>query len=154
MKRVLIAYHSQQYGNTHKMAQLVAEGCREVPGVEVDMVNLNEERACMDVVEAADGYALGSPDYFTYMAGGLKQFFDDLYIAAGAGREVKGKPYVGFLTHGGGGGAIESVERLAKSMSLEQVAESVSSVRAPEGPLAQTSIDLGRALAERVIGGD
>ena len=151
MKRILIAYHSQQYGNTTKMAELVAQGCREVEGVEVDLVNLNECRACIDAVEQADGYALGSPDYFTYMAGGLKQFFDDIYIADQAeGRKVKGKPYVAFLTHGGGGGAIDSVEKLAQSMSLVQAADSAVSKGAPVGAAVEESIALGRALAEAV----
>ena len=150
MKRILIAYHSQQYGNTRQMAELVADGCREAADIEVHLVNLNEARASMDLAEQADGYALGSPDYFTYMAGGLKQFFDDLYIVAQAGRSVKGKPYVAFLTHGGGGGAIASIEKLAQSMELVQVAESVSSRGAPSGTAADESVELGRALAAHV----
>ena len=150
MKRILIVYHSQEHGNTRKMAELIADGCRRVPGVEVELVNVNETRVDMDLAERADGYALGSPDYFTYMAGGLKQFFDDLCLAAWAGRKVKDKPYVGFVTHGGGGGALESVERLANSMKLWQAAPSLLSKGAPEGETVEQSIALGRALAERV----
>ena len=71
MKRILIVYHSQEKGNTRKMAELVAEGCRQVSGVEVELVNVNERRVSMDAAEQADGYALGCPDYFSYMAGGL-----------------------------------------------------------------------------------
>jgi len=153
MKRILVVYHSQEKGNTRKMADLVAQGCRSVPGVETELVNVNERRVDMEAAERADGYALGSPDYFTYMAGGLKQFFDDLCLADWAGRKVKGKPYVAFLTHGGGGGAIKSVEGLAKAMDLVQVAPSVVSKGAPSGPLAQQSVALGKALAERLTQG-
>ena len=35
MKKVLVVYHSQYKGNTRQMAELVAQGCREVKEVEV-----------------------------------------------------------------------------------------------------------------------
>ncbi len=153
MKCILVVYHSQEKGNTRRMAELVAEGCGQVSDIEVQAVNVNEERVDMEAAEAADGYALGSPDYFTYMAGGLKQFFDDLCLANWAGKKVTEKPYVAFLTHGGGGGAIESIEKLAKSMKLVKVADSVVCKGAPEGADAEASVALGRALAEHMAGG-
>jgi NAD(P)H dehydrogenase (quinone) len=151
MKRILIVYHSQQAGNTRKMAELVAQGCRQVKGVEVEMVNVNESRVNMDTAERADAYALGTPDYFTYMAGGLKQFFDDLCLASWAKRRVAEKPYVAFVTHGGGGGAIQSVEKLAAALKLVKVADSVLCKGAPSGPAVEQSVQLGRKLAEHVM---
>ncbi|MCY3018750.1 MAG: NAD(P)H-dependent oxidoreductase [Planctomycetota bacterium] len=151
MKRILIVYHSQQKGNTRRMAELVAQGCRETAGVEVAVVNVNEARVDMNAAERADAYAFGSPDYFTYMAGGLKQFFDDLCLADWAGKKVKGKPYVAFLTHGGGGGAIKSIEAMGASFKLQQVAPSVVCQGAPTGAAVEQSIALGRALAQRVV---
>jgi len=150
MSKILVVYHSQQRGNTRKMAELVAEGCRQVEGVEVEMVSVNEERVDMDAAEAADAYALGSPDYFSYVAGGLKQFFDDIYIANQAGRGVAGKPCVLFLTHGGGGRAIDSLEKLAKAMKLESVAPSLSCQGAPSGEAAEQAVALGKALAQEI----
>ena len=147
MKKIIIVYHSQEAGNTKAMAELVAEGCRQVPNVQVSMVNTNESRVNMDEVAAADGLALGSPDYFSYVAGGLKQFFDDALLAIWAGKPIKGKPYVGFVTHGGGGSAIKSLESLAKSCELEKVAESVLSRGKPSGDAAQAAKALGRQLA-------
>lgn len=149
-KLILVVYHSQEKGNTRKMAELVAEGCRQAPGVQVELVPVFGQRADMDQVEKADGYALGSPDYFTYMAGGLKQFFDDMCLADWAGKKVKGKPYVGFVTHGGGGGAISSIEKLAQAMKLVQAAPSLTCKGAPGGELAAKSVELGRQLAEKV----
>jgi len=151
MKHVLIVYHSQEKGNTRKMAELVAKGVREVPGVEADLVNVNDGRVDVRLAEKADAYALGSPDYFSYMAGCLKQFFDDLTIAERSGRKVFGKPFVAFVTHGGGGAAIESVEKLAKNLKLVQAAPSVLSQGAPEGEAARKSVHLGRALGEYVL---
>ena len=53
----LIIYHSQQHGNTGKMAETVAEGF----GEGATLWNTNEER--FDVI------AVGTPDYFSYMTG-------------------------------------------------------------------------------------
>lgn len=151
MKRILVIYHSQQKGNTHKMAQLVAEGCRKVQGVQVDLINVNERRVDIDTAEQADAYALGSPDYFSYMAGNLKQFFDDIVLASWGGRKVLEKPYVAFMTHGGGGAGLASIEKLASSAKLKKAADSVMVVEAPESAQdRQKCIDLGEALAKAV----
>lgn len=150
MKRILIVYHSQEYGNTKRMADMVAEGCRQVLDVEVEMVNTNESRVDMNAAERADAFAIGSPDYFSYVAGGVKQFFDDLYIAALAGKNVKGKPCVLFMTHGGGGKGITSLEGLARAMNLQIVAPSVVCQGAPGGDVEQQSIKLGKTLAGRI----
>ncbi|MFP4058372.1 MAG: flavodoxin family protein [Candidatus Brocadiia bacterium] len=153
MKHILVVYHSQEKGNTRQMAELVAQGAREVPEVEAQLVNVNDQRVDAETMERADGYALGSPDYFSYMAGGLKQFFDDLCLAAWDGRAVQAKPYVAFLTHGGGGKAIESIERLAKSMKLAPAAPSVVCKGAPSGEAVERSKALGTALAQKVADG-
>lgn len=150
MKKILVVYHSQQQGNTKKLAELVAKGCKQVPGVEAELINVNEQRVDMAKAEKADAYALGSPDYFTYMAGGLKQFFDDLCLASWAGKKIAGKPYVAFLTHGGGGGGIKSIEQLAGALKLAPAAASVTCQGAPTGDAVEKSIALGKALAERV----
>jgi flavorubredoxin len=150
MKKIMIIYHSQQYGNTRKMADLVEEGCKQVAGVEVQMVNTNEQRVDMKVFAACDGVALGSADCFSYVGGGLKQFFDDAWIAKRAGLSTGGKPYVGFLSHGGGGKAIASLEKLAQSMQYTQATKSVLSQGAPSGATAEECRALGKALAEQV----
>jgi NAD(P)H dehydrogenase (quinone) len=145
--RIMVIYHSQQSGNTKKMAELVAEGAKSA-GAQVELVNVNEKRADMADVEKADGLALGTPDYFTYMAGGLKQFFDDALIAEWGGGKIKGKPCVVFVTHGGGGGAVASVEKLVKALEFRQIGKSLSSKGAPSGNLVDESKALGKALAE------
>jgi flavorubredoxin len=150
MKRILIVYHSQEHTHTAAMAEQILHGIRQVEGVEAVKVNTNQGRVDMDAAEAADGYALGSPDYYTYMAGGLKQFFDDICLANMEGRKVAHKPYVAFMSHGGGGGAIDSIENLARSMKLEQVAPSILHEGEPDAETVNKCVELGRALAERV----
>lgn len=150
MKTILIVFHSQYKGNTKAMAELVAQGCRQVSGVEVRLVNAFNARVDMNLVEQADGLALGTPDYFSYVAGGLKQFFDDLCIADWDGKKVKGKPYVGFCTHGGGAKAGKSLEQLAKAMELKPVAKVLLCEEAPTGEAAEAAIALGKTLAQHV----
>ena len=41
--KALVLYHSQEFGNTKKMAETVAEGLRE-SGCDVDLFNTNEAR--------------------------------------------------------------------------------------------------------------
>jgi len=148
MKRILIVYHSQAQGNTRRMAELVAEGCRLSKGIAVELINVNEHRVDMKVAEKADAYALGSPDYFTLLAGGLKQFFDDILLASRQNMNTLGKPYVAFLTHGGGGGAIKSIDKLAEACKLQQVAGNVLRKGAPEkAEDVEKARALGAALA-------
>ena len=71
---VLVAYHSVT-GNTEKMAQGVAEGAKEVPGANVVIKNVGEVTA--DDLLAANALIVGSPVYYTNMAGEVKTFFDN-----------------------------------------------------------------------------
>ncbi|GAH21904.1 unnamed protein product, partial [marine sediment metagenome] len=73
MIKVLVIYHSQT-GNTEKMAKAVAEGARRVSGTEVILKKAAE--ATLEDLIGSSGIAIGSPDYFSYMAGTIKDFFD------------------------------------------------------------------------------
>ena len=73
MAKVLVVYHSLG-GNTRMMAQAIAEGARTVSGATVE-VKTGLEAIAEDLL-GCDAVALGSPDYFSYIAGGLKDFFD------------------------------------------------------------------------------
>jgi multimeric flavodoxin WrbA len=108
MKKILVIYHSQEYGNTEACAKLVARGAQEVGGVEVKLINTNVmQRVDMSELAACDGVAFGSPDYGSYVAGTIKQIFDDIYVANKSGLAIASKPCVLFMTHGGGGKGIE-----------------------------------------------
>ena len=140
MGRILVVYYSGS-GNTRGMAELVARGAKGL-GHDVELVVADEVK--MADVKKADALALGSPDYYTYMAGQLKVFFDR---ALDIRDELAGKPCVCFVSHGGGGGAIKSVERLASAIKLRQVADSVTARGLPEGADEKKCVELGRSLA-------
>ena len=70
MAKVLVIYHSET-GNTKAMAQAVAEGVKEVSGVEA-LLKEAHQVSVSDLV-SADALAFGSPTYFSYMAGVVKE---------------------------------------------------------------------------------
>ena len=148
MSKVLVIYHSQQFGDTKTLAEALAEGVRE-SGAEVEMINTNEQRIPRDTFLAADGIALGTPDYFSYIAGTIKTVFDDIYLWAKAGASVQGKPAVLFFSHGGGGRVREPFENMAGKF-FEQIGETVAS-RSPTGDEAKKKCRaLGRELVKKL----
>ena len=143
MGTVLIVFHSQS-GNTKAAAEAVAEGVDAVAGAQAvikEALDAGEE----DLL-ACDAIALGTPDYFSYMAGGLKDFFDrTFYPTQGS---VTGKPCGIFVTHGGGGRAIDSVKDISRSFKFEIVGEPVLVRNAPDDQAKKDLAALGRTLAE------
>ncbi len=126
MARILIVYHSLG-GNTRKAAEIVRDSA-EARKHEV-VLKTGLEAGLEDLTEC-DGIVIGTPDYFSYMAGAVKDFFDrTLYPSRG---KVEGKPYFAFVTHGGGGRALESVEKIAKSFKFKKAAEPVLIENAPD----------------------
>lgn len=95
--KVLVVYYSM-YGHTRKMADAVAEGAREVPGVEVELRRVPETLTeqglrSMGALEAqqamagvpictneelagADAIVFGTPTRFGNMCGQMRQFLD------------------------------------------------------------------------------
>ncbi len=140
MSKILVIYHSDT-GNTEALAKLVAAGA-ESGGAEVKLVKAGE--LDFDEAGAADGLALGSPDYFSYVAGSVKTFFDTVLYD----KRFDEKPYVGFGTHGGGAKVLEVLEKLAHSCKLKKVADGVLVKNAPEGEDVDLAKALGKALAE------
>jgi flavorubredoxin len=146
-KSILVIFHSQEYGNTAAMAAAVAEGARS-KGAEVRLVNTNETRLAIDSYRGFDAVAFGSPDYFSYVAGGLKVFLDDWYIARKADRRgLEGKPYALFYSHGGGGAVRDQLEDLFERMGW-QVGQTLGSRGAPTADRLDGCRELGRQLAE------
>ena len=75
MTKALVLFHSQQHGNTDKMAKAVAEGLRS-EGFTVTLHNANDERYPIEEFPVYDCVVFGTPDYFSYLAGTLKTFMD------------------------------------------------------------------------------
>jgi flavorubredoxin len=146
MGSILILYHSQEYGNTAAMAQVIGEGARAA-GADVTLVNTNEQRLDPEQYRHFDAVAFGSPDYWSYIAGGLKVFIDDWYIARKSNRRgLENKPYGLFYSHGGGGDVRGPLEKLFGRMGW-QVGETIESYGRPNNAVLRACRELGRQLA-------
>jgi len=150
MARALVLYHSQEFGNTAAMAKAVAEGLREL-GCEVDLFNTDDGRFDVTQFPKYDCVAFGSPDYYSYIAGGLKTFMDDHYIYdVRKGLEgLKEKPYALFYSHGGGGRVIDAMLRIFRRVGI-LTGEPVGSRGKPDPEVLEECRTLGRELAEAV----
>jgi flavorubredoxin len=150
MVKALVLYHSQEFGNTAAMASAVAEGLREA-GCEVDSFNTNDGRYDVTQFPQYDCVAFGSPDYFSYIAGGLKTFVDDYYIldVRKGMTGLKGKPYVLFCSHGGGGMAKDVMKRIFTRIGT-QVGELIGCTGGPDEQVLERCRALGRELANAI----
>jgi multimeric flavodoxin WrbA len=144
MGKVMVIYHSQQYGRTGELAEALAEGAREA-GATVETINTNERRVTLEDLLSADAVAIGTPDYYSYVAGTLKTFFDDLYLWDKAGKAVTGKPGAFFYSHGGGGIVRQSLEKFGNRF-FKQVGETIE--RNPKN--AEEALQKCRALGKEL----
>lgn len=105
--KILVAYHSVT-GNTERMAQGVVEGVKAVPGTIVVLKRVQEVTA-QDLF-GADAVVVGSPVYWSNMAGEVKTFFDNWQLKFGVFPDFKMRDKVGaaFAT----GGQISSGKEL------------------------------------------
>ena len=147
MVKALVVYHSQQHGNTEKMANSVADGLKS-EGCEVTLHNANEKRNPIDSLPEYDVVAVGTPDYYSYIAGSLKTLMDDFYFLKRRIEYTK-RPVGLFYTHGGGG-------RVRDSLAIfgglgDQVGEAVESNGAPDKKVLDSCYNLGVNLAKAKI---
>ena len=151
MPKVMVLFHSQEFGNTAAMAEAIAAGVRE-GGAEAQLVNTNDARASVDEYRSADAAAFGSPDYYSYIAGGLKVFLDDWYIAKNENADgLTGKPFGLFYSHGGGGAVKGPLEKLFERMGTK-VGDTVESKGSPSDAVRAACKALGEELARAAAG--
>jgi flavorubredoxin len=141
MSKVLIVYCSMS-GNTQAAAQAVAKGAESAGAKVVLKTGCDAQPA--DLLQC-DAVAFGSYDAFSYMGGGLKDFFDRAFYPTQG--QITDKPYAAFTTHGGGGKAIGSIESLAQTLKLKKVAEPVSVKGKPDSQALAELQALGVKLA-------
>ena len=95
MAKILVVYDSKT-GNTEKMAFAVAEGAKQVSGVDV-VVKKVDETDIEDLL-SADGIIMGSPTYYGQISAKLKALIDKSVKIHG---ELEGKVGAAFTNSGG-----------------------------------------------------
>lgn len=143
MAKLLVIYHSQT-GNTEAMAKAVNEGALSA-GVAVTLKKAAE--ATGDDLLACDVVAFGSPIYFGYMAGALKDFFDRVFYAVRG--KVDDKPYAAFSSGGARGKqALDSIDRVSRSFKLKKAFEGVVAAGKPSSEVLEECKEMGKKMAQ------
>ena len=144
MGRILVVYHSLS-GNTQKMAEAFADGAKSVPDTEV-VLKKAADTTLQDLLRCS-AVAFGSADYFSYVAGALKDFFDRTFYPSQG--KVTGKPYAAFATGGGGGETVLAVlDRLCGSFKLKKAVNGVSAAGVPSLEVLKECTEAGKRLAK------
>ena len=145
MVTILIVYHSQT-GRTKKMAQAVAKGAKSIENVSTILKEARE--TTLDDLLNSDGLAFGSPEYFGYMAGAIKDLFDRTYYQARGRKEIFKKPYVVFISAGNDGlGALTSIERVCVGYQLKKIYEPVIARGDIDEAILSRCEELGKVIA-------
>ena len=145
MATILIIYHSQT-GRTKKMAMAVAKGSSSIKNVKTVLKEARE--TTLDDLIGCDGLAIGSPEYFGYMAGALKDLFDRTYYQARGRKEIFRKPHVVFISAGNDGtGALRSIERICVGYQYKRVHDPVVATGEIGGTILDRCEELGKTIA-------
>ncbi|AMO25219.1 NADPH-dependent FMN reductase [Ramlibacter tataouinensis] len=75
MKNLAVIYHSA-HGNTERIAELIVEGARCVPGVHAQLLKAEDLSPAPERLLAFDGFVFGSPTYLGGVSGTFKSFMD------------------------------------------------------------------------------
>ena len=143
---VLVLYYTRG-GRTEALAKAVAEGANSVNGASantkrVDYATVNDLISC-------DAVAFGSPNYFSYMAGLMKDFFDR---ALSIREKVTGKPATAFTSGGGSSNStLLSLERMISSFRLEKIVDGVVSHGTPSKDDLASCKKIGESLAKAAV---
>jgi len=120
--KILVAYHSAT-GNTEKMAQGVVDGAKGVQGTVVVLKRVGQVTA--EDLFSADAVVVGSPVYWSNMAGEVKTFFDNWQLKFGVFPEFRMRDKVGaaFATGGqvAGGKEVTLLTMLAAMLGNQMI---------------------------------
>lgn len=151
MTDILIIYHSQT-GSTERLARAVARGVDDTPDARAHLMRAADAGA--EDLRGCNGFVICSPEYFGYMAGAIKDFFDRTYEALKDDAAVHRKPFCIVVSAGNDGTfALSHIERICRGYRLRKVQNPiVCKGGVTEEALARCA-ELGSTIAEGVKAG-
>ncbi|MHA1475474.1 MAG: flavodoxin family protein [Promethearchaeota archaeon] len=123
-KKFIILYYSKE-GNTHQLAKRFWDIFREFIPNKYDIEMMKVQEMDIESLRASIGIIIGSPDYYDYVAGHIKIFFDEI-LEYDNKKYFKNKPAIGFITHGGGGEAAKSLQNLFSYLKFDIIKPIIS----------------------------
>lgn len=147
-EQTLLIFYLSAYGNTQRMAEAVREGAETVAGVRVSLYDIEgaEQDAFIDLIEEADGIALGSP---TINGDAVKSIWDLLSSMTAIG--VQGKIGAAFGSYGWSGEAVRMIEERLKGLKFDVPVEGLRLKLVPTEPELEQCRELGAKLARYLM---
>ena len=121
-KKIVILYYSRS-GNTKMLAKRIMDIFREFIPEDTSVELYDAAQQNFTSLMNASAYIIGSPDYFGYMSGYIKLFFDELYESRS---ELVDRPAFAFVTHGGGGKVGKSLSELCNALKFNFISPVIS----------------------------
>lgn len=120
-QKVVVVYETM-WGATEKMARLIAQGIIDA-GIETKIFDIaqSDRTEVMKEMLEAKGYCLGSSTHDNDMLTSMAGFLEFL-----KGMRPKNRLACAFGSHGWAGGAVPSIEKIAKETGLELVQPSIA----------------------------
>jgi NAD(P)H-dependent FMN reductase len=144
-RRLLLIYAGHAGGRTEQLRRAVEAGILDF-APDVELVSRHALACDADDVRSADGFLLGTPEHFGYMAGALKDFFDRTFYPTEG--QTQGRPYALFISAGNDGtGAQRSVERIVTGYGWTAVTPPLIVVGSPDESTLDRARTLGATLA-------
>ena len=128
------------------MAEALASGAASIENTIVDL-KLAGDATIKDLI-SCDGIAIGSPEYFGYMAGMIKDFFDRTYEKVREDPKVFRKPYVLFVSAGNDGrNARDQIERICLGYPFKKVYDSLIARGDIDEEILRKCYEMGQTIA-------
>ena len=151
MAQVLIVYHSQS-GSTERLARAVEQGVLKTKNVQA--VLKRAVNATARDIRDCNAIVLCSPEYFGYMAGAMKDFFDRTYEELKDDPAIYKKSYSVVISAGNDGtGALNHIERICKGYRFKKVQHPIICKGQVTQEVLKNCFELGMTIAEGVKAG-
>ena len=151
MADILIIFHSQT-GNTEKLARAVAYGVDETEHARA-ILKRAVDAVARDLKDCS-AVVICSPEYFGYMAGAVKDFFDRTYEELKDDATVYKKPFCVVISAGNdGSGALNHIERICRGYRLKKVQKPILCKGKVTEEMLARCFELGSTIAEGVNAG-
>lgn len=148
-EKTLLIFYLSAYGSTRAMAEAVAAGAERAAGVRVSLYDIEggEVAPFVDLIEEADGIALGSP---TINGDAVKPIWDLLSSLTAV--NVKGKLGAAFGSYGWTGEAVPLIEDRLRGLKLRVPLSGVRARLIPTAEELAACTALGVELARHLTG--
>ena len=149
VEKTLLVFYISAYGNTRRMAEALAAGAECLGGVRVSLYDLEggESGVFTDLIEEADGLAIGSP---TINADAVRPVWDLLSSLTTV--NVKGKLGAAFGSYGWSGEAVRLIEDRLRGLKLRLPLEGLRIKLVPDAGELDACRALGEQLARHLTG--